>query len=169
MAQLSPDTVLRRLPELSVRLHANDEITVSAGDRSITCGSHGLLVLDAFSRPRSFAEAVAALAERVTGAQDWVDLTATIRALHETGFLEEEGSTATSVPAMPYGFDDPAAHVSMLNDRSRTSASGASVGCHGPGRPATCAGARALHARQSQSGSKTGSLTPCLCLLPHHR
>jgi len=122
VAQLSPDTVLRRLPELSVRLHANDEITVSAGDRSITCGSHGLLVLDAFSRPRSFAEAVAALAERVTGAQDWVDLTATIRALHETGFLEEEGSTATSVPAMPYGFDDPAAHVSMLNDRSRTSA-----------------------------------------------
>jgi SAM-dependent methyltransferase len=120
---LGPDTVLRRAPELDVVVAAAGDVLASAGGSPVSCGPYGLAILDLFGEPRSFADALAALGPRVSGAQDWIDLTSAIARLHGARILRAEGTPESEDDVIVRGsFDSPGPHVAMLNDRVRTSA-----------------------------------------------
>ncbi len=117
--EFDPDELLQRLPDLTLRLQSDGSIHTDVGGRGILFGPHALRVLEVFTRPATFKQAMEVLQPGVLGAQDWVDLSDTIRNLYRAGALESAVRT-TRPPAMLTGFDAPAEHVSMLNDRART-------------------------------------------------
>jgi protein arginine N-methyltransferase 1 len=120
---LTPKIVLRRIPELSVHVSAAGDVTTSTAAGTVSCGPHGLAILDLFAEPTTFADAVDVLGARVQGAQDWIDLTAAITRLYDNGILVVEGRPeGTSVTAVRGSFDSPGPHVAMLEDRVRTTA-----------------------------------------------
>ena len=99
-----PDEPLRRAPELTLELRSDG--SVHFPDHGYHYGPHALRVLDAFATPRSFREAMAALTPEATGAQDWADLSGTIRGLFSIGILERVDGGAVR-PAGAVGFDQP--------------------------------------------------------------
>lgn len=116
--KLSPTTVLQRADDLSVDVGVHGNITVSRDGRAVSAGSRGLALLDAFAQPTSVQTAVARLG--ATGSQDWIDLTGAIQRLIRAGILGVPGASRTRRGAR--GFGSAAAHVAMLNDRTRTRA-----------------------------------------------
>jgi type I protein arginine methyltransferase len=123
MTSLTRTTTLRRIPDLHVDLSAAGDVLAVADGRIISCGPHGLAILDFFSEPATFADCLDALGARVGGAQDWIDLTAAVVRLHEAGILRSEAASDQETHAVVRGsFDSPGPHVTMLEDRVRTSA-----------------------------------------------
>ena len=121
MADLSPNTILRRASSLGIKIDPDGQIVVHGPEGEAVCGAaHGLAVLDVFSRAMTVGEAVALLRPRVRGAQDWIDLTNTIIELHRGGVLLADGETRASIVRDARGFAAPEVHISMLNDRART-------------------------------------------------
>src|SRR5688572_22925644 len=92
---LTPNTVLQRPPELSIHVSSAGDVTASAAGCVVSCGPHGLGILDLFAEPTTFADAVEALGARAHAAQDWIDLTAAITRLYDSGLLIVEGQTET--------------------------------------------------------------------------
>ena len=119
---LSPTTILRRAPALSLRLHSDNSVEIEAGDARVTCvgPARALAILDAFSGPTSFSDGLQALERQLQGAQDWMDVTSTIVDLYRLGILQDEDH-APAGPNDAKGFASPPIHVAMLNDRNRTS------------------------------------------------
>ena len=123
MPSLTPTTVLRRVAELDVTVQAEGDTWVVVEGQPVSCGPHGLAILDVFSEPRSVGDAIAALGGRVGGAQDWIDLTSAIGRLHDAGVLLGESEPESTPDRIVRGsFGTPGPHVSMLDDRVRTSA-----------------------------------------------
>jgi len=121
MADLTPDTVLRRIPSFTLRADPDGRITVEGPEGEAACGAaHGLAVLDVFAAAMTIGDAVALLRPRVRGAQDWIDLTNTIIELRQGGILVAEGEPRHAIDRQARGFAAPEIHVSMLNDRART-------------------------------------------------
>ena len=77
-----------------------------------------LVVLDVFSHPTSFADALSQLKAR--GGQDWKDLTSTIVQLYKAGVLRDKTQVGPTLTAAASGYGAAPIHVSMLNDRVRT-------------------------------------------------
>jgi hypothetical protein len=121
MEKLRPDLVLRLAPNLTVLIASSDEITILARGARHRFGSAALAVLDAFRYPSPLSEALQRMQGRVVGAQDWIDLTATIANLYDAHVLIEAHGGA-SLGADPRRFDAARIHAAMLNDRARTSA-----------------------------------------------
>lgn len=119
--EIDPDELLQRLPDLTLHLLSDGSIRTDVTGRGILFGPHTLRVLEVFSQPTTFKQAMQVLRPNVLGAQDWVDLSDTIRNLYRAGALEPT-VTSSRMPAMRTGFDAPVEHVSMLNDRARTEA-----------------------------------------------
>jgi hypothetical protein len=119
---LDPRLKLERLPQLRLDLDAAGAMRIETEDTVVACDLRGLAVLDLFSRPTSLEEAVRRLRGRVTGAQDWIELTSTILRLYEAGVLREVGAAPARLPADAGGFDSPAMHVALLDDRRRVQA-----------------------------------------------
>ena len=121
MAELFPETILRRAASLTVRVDADGQIAVDGPEGETAAGgAHVLAVLDAFSTAVTVGEGVSRLQSRVRGAQDWLDLTNTIIQLHQGGILKAEGEAGPAIDPEARGFAAPEVHVSMLNDRERT-------------------------------------------------
>ena len=118
--KLDEQAILRRAPNLRVEIGTSSAIQILVRDRIVACGSHGLPVLDVFAQPISVAQAMERLRGRAAGMQDWLDLIATIGALHEAGVLEEPHRAAPLVESSGAHFSDVSAHIDMLNDRERT-------------------------------------------------
>jgi hypothetical protein len=108
------DTLLVRRSEVSLTLGSNGMVVITVDGRDVEAGEHALLVLDAFSEPRSLAECVARLS--VTGAQDFAALTRTILKLRQSGVLVEPGVDLAGAA----GWDGPSIHTEMLSDEART-------------------------------------------------
>ena len=121
MANLTRDSILRRIPDLKVQIDSSNRIKISIEGNVFEFGPHGLAVLDAFSRPISLSEALKNLQLRVNGTQDWMDLVSTIVQLYEAGVLEDAEHSRPSLKAHGSGYDTAPIHVEMLNDRTRTS------------------------------------------------
>jgi hypothetical protein len=119
--EFDPDEPLQRLSDLTVQLQSDGSVYTEVGGRGILFGPHALRVLEVFTRPATFKQAMQVLRPTVQGAQDWVDLSDTIRNLYRAGALESTVQTSR-VPSMRTGFDAPVEHISMLNDRARTEA-----------------------------------------------
>jgi SAM-dependent methyltransferase len=120
---LTPKTLLRRIPEMSVHVSAAGDVAASTAGGIVSCGPHGLAILDLFAEPTTFADAVDVLGARIQGAQDWIDLTAAITRLYDNRILVVEGGPEEASETVVRGsFDSPGPHVAMLEDRVRTTA-----------------------------------------------
>lgn len=117
MTELNSDTVLQVAPSLTLQLGPPPVIHI--GGRQLTAPSNVLAILDAFSRPVQYSEAVKNLSAKASGAQAWIELVSNIRAMHTAGVLVDESGVA---PAATIGWAAPQVHISMLNDRVRTEA-----------------------------------------------
>ncbi|MBI2956634.1 MAG: 50S ribosomal protein L11 methyltransferase, partial [Acidobacteria bacterium] len=122
MSPLRPDTVLQRVPHLTVRLESDNRVRIWLEGRELRFGPHALAVLDAFARPQSVEVAMERLRTRATGAQDWMELMNTVASLYEAGVLRDDTQTTPALASSPGVFDTAALQVAMLNDRARTSA-----------------------------------------------
>ncbi len=122
MNAIPMSTLLRRAPELALRLESNGNVTIIRGSEEIAGGPHALAILDAFTRPATFAEALNRLKRQAGSAQDWVNLTSAIVMLYDAGVLRDSGmdTPAVSARARTGGFDAAPIHVRMLDDRIRT-------------------------------------------------
>ena len=121
MVDLSPETILRRVPSLAVKVNPDGQIAVQGPEGETVCGAaHGLAVLDVFSTALTVGDAVARLRPRARGAHDLIDLINTIIQLHQGGILLGEGEARQSIDRESRGFAAPEVHISMLNDRART-------------------------------------------------
>ena len=121
MTNLTRDTVLQRVPDLRVRIDSSNNIEIYMEGMKIRCGSYGLLILDAFYQPTSLSEVLCKLQTGIRGVQDWMDLMTTIVHLYEAGVLQDESQNRPTFRIDASGFDAAPIHVTMLNDRARTS------------------------------------------------
>jgi predicted nicotinamide N-methyase len=113
--------VLRRARNVRAQIGADNIVRVVRHDETVDCGPRGLGILDAFARPTTLRDALGRLEGRVAGAEDWMDVTATIVRLHRSGVLHEVDQETSELPVGDGGFGDPTVHAMMLNDRARTS------------------------------------------------
>ncbi len=121
MAGLDPNMVLRRIPDVQVQISSDNNIQLLSDDVIYHLGPHGLAILDTFYQPVTVSEALRKLSATSTGVQDWMSLTTTIVQLYNAGILRDETQNARGPKIGRRGFGGPGIHISMLNDRSRTS------------------------------------------------
>ena len=119
MTTLKPDTVLTRMAGVEISLDSTFGVRVGVNGLSEIYLEHSLAILDVFARPVSVRAAVARL--NAYGHQDWIDLTGSINKLYNAGVLIEPAGRFTP-GAKVRGFEAPAVHISLLNDRVRTEA-----------------------------------------------
>jgi predicted O-methyltransferase YrrM len=89
MLKLEPDTILQRIPDLSIQLDSSHGLRITTPGGVIDCGRHGLAILDAFSDPTPLSEAIARLRRGVVGQQGGVELDETISGLTRAGVLHD--------------------------------------------------------------------------------
>jgi protein arginine N-methyltransferase 1 len=121
-ASLPPETLLKRAPDINVRVRSDNEIEMSAGDGWLVTGSHGLAILDTFARATSLQAALDTLAARGSGAMAFIEMSSTIIAMARAGILRDESAVRPAYATDRKRFDAAWIHVAMLNDRARTSA-----------------------------------------------
>ena len=120
MTQVYPRYGSATNSDLKLSVDSSNQVKVFIEDRVIRIQSHGLAVLNAFSRPISLEEALKRLKNKTTGSQDWMDLTTTIMHLYEAGILQGESRDRPVLRSRDSGYDSSPIHVAMLNDRIRT-------------------------------------------------
>ncbi len=121
MTHPTQNTVLRRIPNLRLSIDSSNQLEIFWEGKKCKCGGHGLAVLDTFYQSTSLSKALGKLKDRVKGVQDWMDLMSTIDGLYEVGILQDNSQSVPKLSKSPYGFDAAPIHISMLNDRARTS------------------------------------------------
>jgi len=121
VAGLNPDLTLKRVPDIDVRIKSDNNIEVASEDTIYFLGPHGLAILDVFYQPVSVSEALKRLSSTSTSVQDWMALTTTIVQLYDAGILQDETQREQELKIGKRGFGGTGIHVTMLNDRTRTS------------------------------------------------
>jgi 16S rRNA G966 N2-methylase RsmD len=117
---MDPSVVLRRAADLTIRLRSGGKASVRVGDDSpLECSVIVLRVLDLFASPRTMAEALDTFAAR--GVEDYIEASSLVLQLARIGALLAP-SQSGAVASATRGFDRPAIHISMLDDRARTQA-----------------------------------------------
>lgn len=118
-ARVTRDTVLIRVPELTVEVHSNAAVEISCEGASFFGGVHALSVLDAFTEPRKLGDVVDELSVR--SARDFATLTTTILEMVANGLLTEPNRAAL-FPDFAGGWNGSSIHAKMLGDEDRTRA-----------------------------------------------
>jgi len=121
MSSLSPDLVLKRVSDVELRINSDNNIQLVSDDTIYYLGPHALAILDAFYQPVSVSEALKKLSATAAGVQDWMALTTTIVQLYDGGILRDVTQRERKLKTSKRGFGVPGMHVTMLNDRVRTS------------------------------------------------
>ena len=112
---IEPETILVRANEVMVRLTNEDQVGIDLGGEHYLAPRVALVVLDAFSTPRSVKDVLATVP--TSGREHFVELSTCIEDLASRGVLvapSERGEEATR------GWVRPNIHLSMLDDLSRT-------------------------------------------------
>jgi SAM-dependent methyltransferase len=122
MAGLNPGLILKRVPDVEVRINSDNNIQLVSDGMIYYLGPHGLAILDAFYQPTPVSEALEKLSATISSVQDWMSLTNTIVHLYDAGILWDENQRERKLQTSRRGFGGPGIHVDMLNDRARTSA-----------------------------------------------
>ena len=120
---LQPTTILQRVANFRVTGLANDTLEIGLANGLVLrdTGRFALSILETFAQPISLETGLAQLEKRVVGAQDWMDLMATVMHFHQVGVLRSPQSEAPQLNAVyGLGYDAAPVHVAMLNDRQRT-------------------------------------------------
>lgn len=110
------DTILVRTREVLVRLTNEDEIGVDLGGERFVVPRIGLAILDGFASPRSVSEVLESVALR--DSEQALEGFACIEHLVERGALVRPDALPAPTTR---GWVKPAIHLSMLDDRARTS------------------------------------------------
>jgi hypothetical protein len=110
---VTPNTILVRASGVELHFGDADDVSIVRGDERAQTTPHALDVLAAFAHPRTIGEVLGGAAE---GAQDWLELSATIHQLARAGILVEPSATG----APPRGYACPPIHIAMLDDEVRT-------------------------------------------------
>lgn len=118
---LTTHTLLEVADGLSMK-RSRGVFRVSVGDHEIHGDRYTLPILDAFSTPRTLSQGLEELERRLKGVPSLIALVATIKALHEYGFLVQPGGSTSVRRAHEKRFDAAPIHIRMLNDELRTSA-----------------------------------------------
>ena len=112
---IDPETILVRASEVMVRLTNEDQVGIDLGGEHYLAPRVALVVLDAFSTPRSVKDVLATVPS--SGREHFVEVSTCIEDLASRGVLvdpSQRGEEATR------GWVRPNIHVSMLDDRART-------------------------------------------------
>jgi len=120
MNPLKPGTVLQRAHGIEIYLDSATEVRITFDQQSDLYLDRSLAVLEVFAQPTSLQDALQKL--QIKRAQDWIDVTGTINKLYRNGALVESGAKPLIPEPNSDGFGAPTIHISMLNDRSRTTA-----------------------------------------------
>jgi hypothetical protein len=120
-SSLSPDLVLKRVPDVEVRINSDNNIQPVSEDMIYYLGPHALAILDTFYQTVSVSEALKKLSATTSGVQNWMALTTTIVQLYDAGILQDESQREEKLKTSKRGFGGPGIYVGMLNDRARTS------------------------------------------------
>jgi hypothetical protein len=95
--ELTPDSILKRAPDLKVQSLYDETTIIFLHDRWITCKSHGLAILDAFAQPTEVSKAVKKLEALFIDARDRAEALDLICNLYRAGFLlSQAGETPVS-------------------------------------------------------------------------
>jgi len=95
--ELTPDSILKRAPDLKVQSLYDDTTIIFLHDQWITCKSHSLAILDAFAQPTEVSKAVKKLEALFTDARDRAEALDLICNLYRAGFLlSHSGGTPVS-------------------------------------------------------------------------
>ena len=121
MPPLKPDTLLQLAPQTEVRFRSPADMEIRLQGNPVYSGPSTLAILDAFSRPVTFSTGLARLRARIAGVQDWIQCANTVQLFYETGILIGEERVERTWKASRWGFDAAQIHISMLDDRARTS------------------------------------------------
>lgn len=121
MENLTQNTILQRVPHIRLDIDSSNKVQILLEGKKFEFGAHALAILDAFSKPTSFSEALKKLQMRITGAQDWMDLMSTMNHLYEAGVLRDETQIKPTLQTGTSGYDSAPIHIAMLNDKARTS------------------------------------------------
>ncbi len=113
MSAITPDTVLVRARDVSVRLGDADDVLIARGESRLQASPHALGLLHAFANAKKVSEVLEAEA---AGPEHWIELTTAIMQLFRAGVLHAPGADAGT----PRGFAKPAIHIVMLDDETRT-------------------------------------------------
>lgn len=119
---MNPDDRLKVARGLRVTCQSPSEFLLQSELGEMCSGPYTLALLDAFRTPRSMKDVLADFRNRVTGIQDWMELTQQLLLLHRQGMLQGEaaaGRVGAGTNPMT-GFGAPAIHIQMLEDRERT-------------------------------------------------
>lgn len=118
---MNPTALLRLARGLRIDCESGTEFLLRADSRKVRGGAYALALLDAFRTPRSMNEVLADFRGRLTGTQDWIELTQQLMLLHRGGILvDAEAAEADAILSGRASFGAPAVHIRMLNDRERT-------------------------------------------------
>jgi 16S rRNA G966 N2-methylase RsmD len=120
MNPLKPGTVLKRATGIEICLDSSAEAQITVNEHSDFHLQRSLGVLEVFANPTALQDALQQL--KAHGTQDWIDLTGTLNKLYRNGALIELGAAQLTPEPNSDGFGAPAIHISMLNDRGRTTA-----------------------------------------------
>lgn len=118
---MNPSALLRLARGLRVDCESGTEFLLRADSRKVRGGAFALALLDAFRTPRSMNGVLAEFRGRLTGTQDWIELTQQLLLLHRGGILvDAEAAEADATLSDRASFGAPSIHIRMLNDRERT-------------------------------------------------
>lgn len=120
MDHLNSNTILRLASDVKVTYKSNSDIRVAINGVGIRGGGWSFPILNSFSKPITFAEALKNLRPQVTGTEDWIDLTSTIRQFCKAGIIVADKAEKAEFISGSLWFDSAKIHVRMLNDRART-------------------------------------------------
>jgi protein arginine N-methyltransferase 1 len=115
---IHPQTRLRRVPQVQLELNAQGSYIVRVGEKRIGCHRHLPAILALFSAPTAFGDAIRQLNAHVSGAVEWMEMTADIYRLVEAGVLQTDDQPEVRSASMSF-FDVPQFHIRMVNDRRR--------------------------------------------------
>lgn len=113
---LTRDSLLERAPAITLKLQAGSTLALVDG-KTLPVGVHALEVLALCTEPTRVSDLAARA--RVEGARDFIDFMATVSDLVGNGLLRVPGSKAGPIDRRGE-WADPAIHVAMLNDLTRS-------------------------------------------------
>lgn len=120
ISQLTSDTVLELADGVAVH-RSNGAFRLTVGGRRLWAGRYTLPILEAFSSPTAFGDALRDLEHRLRSVPAWVEVVAHVKALHQHGVLVVPGEGQSARRSHEKRFDSPPVHIRMLDDEQRTS------------------------------------------------
>ena len=115
---LKPDDILTRTSGITIQLYSCQEADIIVQGDSIPFSNLVLVVLDYFSKPSSFQDAMKNL--QAQSPNKWIEYSGLINNLFRHGALHIVSDNKLEADRKPDSFGSASVHIRMLNDKVRT-------------------------------------------------